>query len=79
VADNAITHHVDNSTHRWRTRSEAVITRRHIPIVGRTLFSDSEWVIVTDISFDQGDKVANELKLWLTEKNKITNTRQLQL
>jgi hypothetical protein len=47
--------------------------------LGERFFSDSEWVIVTDISFDQGDKVANELKLWLTEKNKITNTRQLQL
>ncbi len=28
-------------------------------------------VIVTDISFDQGDKVVNELKLWLTEKTKL--------
>ncbi|EFX69465.1 hypothetical protein DAPPUDRAFT_228655 [Daphnia pulex] len=39
--------------------------------LGERFFSDSEWVIVTDISFDQGDKVANELKLWLTEKTKL--------
>ncbi len=39
--------------------------------LGERFFSDSEWVIVTDISFDQTDKVAKELKLWLTEKTKI--------
>ncbi len=38
--------------------------------LGERFFSDSEWVIVTDISFDQTDKVAKELKLWLTEKQK---------
>ncbi len=39
--------------------------------LGERFFSDSEWVIVTDISFDQGDKVENELKLWLTKKTKL--------
>ncbi len=31
VVDNATTHHDVKSTHRWRARSEAVITRRYIP------------------------------------------------
>ena len=39
--------------------------------LGERFSSDSEWVIVTDISFDQGDKVTNDLKSWLTEKTKL--------
>ncbi|KAK4006676.1 hypothetical protein OUZ56_011834 [Daphnia magna] len=34
-------------------------------------FSDLEWVIVINISFNQGDKVANELKMWLIAKTKL--------
>ncbi|KAK4025077.1 hypothetical protein OUZ56_010580 [Daphnia magna] len=39
--------------------------------MGERFFSDSEWVVVTDVSFNQGDKVANELKMWLIEKTKL--------
>ncbi|KAK4006744.1 hypothetical protein OUZ56_011902 [Daphnia magna] len=39
--------------------------------MGERFFSNSEWVVVTDVSFNQGDKVANELKMWLIEKTKL--------
>ncbi|KZS10222.1 Uncharacterized protein APZ42_025362 [Daphnia magna] len=39
--------------------------------MGERFFSDSEWVVVTDVSFNQGEKVANELKMWLIEKTKL--------
>ncbi|KAI9552642.1 hypothetical protein GHT06_020513 [Daphnia sinensis] len=39
--------------------------------MGERFFSDSEWVVVTDISFNQGDKIINELKTWLIEKTKL--------
>ena len=37
--------------------------------LGERFFSDSEWIVVTDISFDHGDKMTKELKRWLTEKS----------
>ncbi len=37
--------------------------------LGERFFSDSEWTVVTDISFDHGDKMTKELKRSLTEKS----------
>uniref|UniRef100_A0A0P5CC37 Uncharacterized protein n=1 Tax=Daphnia magna TaxID=35525 RepID=A0A0P5CC37_9CRUS len=40
--------------------------------MGERFFSDSEWVVVTDVSFNQGEKVANELKMW-HQQRRTTN------
>jgi cell division septum initiation protein DivIVA len=37
--------------------------------LGERSFSNSEWTVVTDTSFDHGDKMTKELKRWLTEKS----------
>ncbi len=38
--------------------------------VGQRFFSDSEWVIVTDLTFQQPDKILDDLNQWLITKSR---------
>ena len=67
----AVDRHVAGPTTRWQQRDQAVIPRPPFPINRERFFSDSEWVIATDFTFHQADRLIEELTGWLIGKQEL--------